>query len=439
MTRPPSRDLWRACVFLIALGAATHFVGLTHPREIVFDEATMGNFVSAYCCTHERIFDLHPPHGKLLIALGAKLGGYNGDFKFTTIGAPYGNQPVFALRLVPALAGIIVPPLFLLLLIELGASFPAAVLGGILAALDNALLLETKIIVWDGLLVASVLASLVCFCVAQRHRTHAAYWLAAAGGFAGLAVGCKLTGLAALGTIAVGLAAGFGIVRGSIKQRIGHAAIIAVCAVVIYAAGWFGHVKLLTQPGPADAFYTSTGHAIEDILTGQAAMVRENLRLTATHPDASAPWTWPLMKVPPYFWQGQGASQYMLGNPVVWWGSTALLVVSLVQVRRRLRSDRRHFLALAAYLISFVPLLDVKRVLFMYHYLMPLLFGLGFGLMWLDRQGWTRNGPLHVQRVSYFGVIAAAVLAFVAVSPVTYGFSVGQYDEWLSNLIRSWR
>ena len=84
----------------------------------------MGNFVSAYCCTGERIFDLHPPHGKLLIAAGARLGGYDGKFTFGQIGKPYGDVPVFALRFVPALAGVLIAPLFLLLLVELGASFP---------------------------------------------------------------------------------------------------------------------------------------------------------------------------------------------------------------------------------------------------------------------------------------------------------------------------
>ena len=42
------RDLWRACLVLILLGTATHAIGLAYPREVVFDEATMGNFVSAY-------------------------------------------------------------------------------------------------------------------------------------------------------------------------------------------------------------------------------------------------------------------------------------------------------------------------------------------------------------------------------------------------------
>jgi hypothetical protein len=178
--------------------------------------------------------------------------------------------------------------LFLLLLIELGASFPAAVLGGLLVALDNALLLETKIIVWDGLLVASILASLVCFCVAERQRARTSRWLAAAGVFAGLAVGCKLTGLAALGTIAICLVAGFGIVRGPLRRRVGHAAIVFGTAFAVYAAGWIVHVELLNKPGPADAFYTSTGHVVEDVLTGHASMVRKNIGLTGAWIDGRA-------------------------------------------------------------------------------------------------------------------------------------------------------
>jgi dolichyl-phosphate-mannose--protein O-mannosyl transferase len=51
----------RPLALLLLLGALTHFSGLAHPREVVFDEATFGNYVSAYCCTGERIFDVHPP------------------------------------------------------------------------------------------------------------------------------------------------------------------------------------------------------------------------------------------------------------------------------------------------------------------------------------------------------------------------------------------
>jgi hypothetical protein len=56
----------------------------------------------------------------------------------------------------------LIPPLFFLLLLELGGS-PVALLGGLLLALDNAFLLETRII-----RVRATLGALVCFFAAER-------------------------------------------------------------------------------------------------------------------------------------------------------------------------------------------------------------------------------------------------------------------------------
>jgi dolichyl-phosphate-mannose--protein O-mannosyl transferase len=438
----------RALAALTIAGALTHFVGLTYPRQVVFDEATFGKLVAAYCCTGARIFDVHPPHGKLLIAAAAKAGGFDGQFTFDHIGLPYGDTPVFALRLVPAIAGILIAPLFMLLLVELGASFAAALLGGTLLVLDNAILLETKIIVWDGVLVASTLAALVCFLAAVKRRTDGGL-LVAAGALAGLAVGCKLTGLAAAGLMGLCLALGVGGVHGPLGRRIKQAAILASAGAVVYLAGWTIHWMALTAPGPADAFYTTTGRFFDDLIAVHRAMVRENVRLAATHPDASAPWTWPLMKVAPYFWQGQGASIYLVGNPVVWWGSSLALLgillmpVVLAPLGRHLPAVRNPaanpWLAFTGYVVAFAPLLPVGRVLFLYHYLTPLTFAVGFVVLWLDRQGWTKAGRIRDQHWSYFAVLGLAVLGFVAMSPLTYGFSAGGYDEWLAAFVRSWR
>lgn len=443
-----ARDLRAAIIALLLVGAATHFTGLTYPREVVFDEATFGKYVAAYCCTGERIFDVHPPHGKQLMATAGWFAGWDGRFSFERIGLPYGDVPVFALRFVPALAGTLIPALFLLLLLEFGASFPAALLGGALLVLDNALLIETKIIVWDGVLVASTLAALVCFFGALR--TGKDGWrLVLAGACAGLAVGCKLTGLAAPGLMAVCLLFGVGGAGAPLGRRLRQAAILVLSGAAVYLTGWWLHWTLLTQPGPADGFYTTTGRFFNDLVTFHVSMVRENVRLTATHPDASQPWTWPLMKVAPYFWQGQGASMHMVGNPIVWWGSTLALVVIGVatfvlkplgwQAPPVTNVNAKPWLAIVGYAIAFAPLLPVGRVLFLYHYLTPLTFAVASGLLWLDRYGWTTAGSIRTQRRSYFVVVGLAVLLFLAISPLTYGFSAGGYDEWLAAVVRSWR
>jgi len=438
----------RAIVALAIAGALTHFAGLAYPRQVVFDEATFGKYVAAYCCTGERIFDVHPPHGKLLIAAAAWAGGFDGHFTFDHIGLPYGETPVAALRAVPAIAGLLIPPLFMLLLLELGASFPAALLGGILLLLDNGMLLETRIIVWDGLLVASTLGALVCFLSAMRHGGFG-WRLVVAGAVAGLAVGCKTTGLSVPALMALCLFFGAGGARGAVSHRVKQGAVLALAGSIVYLAGWWIHWAVLTEPGMADGFYTTTGRFVDDFLTMHRAMIRENFRLAATHPDASAPWTWPVMKVAPYFWQGEGASIYLVGNPVVWWGSSLSLAAILTFVIGRGPLGRRlpvivnprakPWIALTAYAIAYAPLLPVGRVLFLYHYLTPLTFAVAFVLLWLDRFGWTRAGRISDQRRSYFAVLGLAALGFLVVSPLTYGFSAGGYDEWLAAFVRSWR
>ena len=87
MNADRDRVRWAVAALAIA-GALTHFIGLGYPRQVVFDEATFGKYVAAYCCTGERIFDVHPPHGKLLIAAAAKIGGFDGRFSFERIGLP---------------------------------------------------------------------------------------------------------------------------------------------------------------------------------------------------------------------------------------------------------------------------------------------------------------------------------------------------------------
>jgi dolichyl-phosphate-mannose--protein O-mannosyl transferase len=432
---------------LLLLGALTHFSGLAHPRQVVFDEATFGNYVSAYCCTGERIFDVHPPHGKLLIALAARLGGFHG-FVFDHIGLPYGDQPVFALRFTPALMGTLIPALFFLFLLELRASARIALLGGLLVVLDNAMLAETRIIVFDGVLVAATLGALVCFLGAQRFGG-AGWRLIAAGALTGLAIGTKTTGLATLALISVCLVFGLGVVTGPMRSRLRQGLVIGAAALTIYLAGWVAHWMLLPNPGPGDAFYPTTGHIVEDLITAQRTMLEQNVSLSATHPDSSRPWTWPFMKVAPYFWQGDGASIYMVGNPVVWWGSAILFIGILLQLivmrpfgakpPRPVNPRPLLWVPLAGYAIAFVPFFPITRVLFLYHYLTPLLFSLAFVLLWFDRLGWGAPNLSRQQRNGLAVVIALALAGFLLVSPLTYGFSVGGYDEWLAGFVRSWR
>jgi dolichyl-phosphate-mannose--protein O-mannosyl transferase len=72
--------------------------GLKWPAQVVFDEVHFGKFVNGYI-TGRYFFDIHPPLGKLLIALVAYSYGYDGTQPFDHIGEAYhANVNLFALR-----------------------------------------------------------------------------------------------------------------------------------------------------------------------------------------------------------------------------------------------------------------------------------------------------------------------------------------------------
>jgi len=452
--RPTSRwTPFRRVLFgLTCLGIVTHLTGLNYPNQVVFDEVHMGKFVAAYAGTHQRFFDIHPPHGKLLIAAAARLGGFDGNFGFERIGQPYGDVPATALRIVPAIAGILIPPLFATFLAYLGATLPIVLLGGLALALENALLVETRLLLFDGILIASTLASLVFLLRANRQRGWRFYLSSAlCGASAGLAAGTKFTGLAVLALVGL-----FIVVkvfkhrsRAYTTLRVKQSAVIVTCAIGVYLLGWAVHFALLTKPGPADAFHPTTGVFWTDFVKVQQTMLTANMNLSKKHPDGSPAWTWPIMKVAPFYWVGDGATIYLVGNPVIWWGGSLLFfgVVMVLLLGRftNLRVDPppKHevtlWLPVAGYVMSYVPLLGVTRVLFLYHYLTPLIFSLATVLLWLDQSGWiVSTHPKH-QRRSYYVVLGLIVAGFLVTAPLSYGISCFGLNEALTTLVRSWR
>lgn len=448
MTSPAAR---RALLILLIAGALTRLPGLASPPVVVFDEVHWGKAVNAYCCTGERIFDVHPPHGKLLLALGAVLTGYQGGVSFESIGLPYSAHPAWGFRLLPALVGITLPLIFFAFLMALGGSLPVAFMGGALLVLDNALLLETHVMLFDGILVAAILGALTCVLRVETATTQntARCWRLAAGALAGLAVGTKFTGLVAPGLVGLWLLRRWRLSGPRRTRILGDGLEIAAAGGLVYLAGWLVHFSLLTNPGLADAFHPTTGRFLEDLQVTHRTMFEANANMRTPHPDASVPLSWPWMKVAPFFWAGPTSSIHLVGNPLVWWGSAVLLITMLVntvlmRVTRLSLSPPSSvqvqlWLPLAGFAIAFLPFFGVERVLFLYHYLTPLVFAVGAVLLWLDRAGWIRSPHIGDQRRSYYVVLALAVMGFLVVSPLTYGFSVDRYDEWLVELLRSWR
>jgi dolichyl-phosphate-mannose-protein mannosyltransferase len=111
--------------------------------------------------------DVHPPLAKILIALTGWLAGFKGDFDFKEIGKYFSNLsqctdyrdyisagvPYVAMRLLPAILGILVVPIIFLTLRSSGCTQTTALLGAILITFENGLITQSRLILLDSPLV----------------------------------------------------------------------------------------------------------------------------------------------------------------------------------------------------------------------------------------------------------------------------------------------
>src|SRR4030081_3400452 len=75
--------------------------------------------------------DVHPPLAKLLITLAGWLAGFDGEFDFKDIGKDYlePGVPYVAMRMLPAVCGILLAPTMFLTLKALGCRTMTAAMG----------------------------------------------------------------------------------------------------------------------------------------------------------------------------------------------------------------------------------------------------------------------------------------------------------------------
>lgn len=423
-------------LLLFLLGGGIHFIGLDHPDSVVFDEIHFGSYAKAYCCTGEYFFDIHPPHSKLIIAGFARLLSETSGQTFEKIGEAYNPGTAYAFRFAPALTGTLIPLAIFQLLGLLGASLNARFLGGLLFVFDNALILQTRIIALDGFLVLFTMTSLSAFLYANRQKSErmrlALFSLS--GSLAGLALATKFTGLVAIGM--AGAIALTDLARNRSFARLRFWLFPAVsfltAAIAVYLMGWYLHFALLTEPGPGDIWGRPSGEFFIDFFKLHGQMLNANTGLSTTHPDASPWWSWPLMITPVFYWSEGNNWIYLVGNPVVWWTMTTLLIVGVITLILSRISDLRLgsgdtikrrllWIPLLGYCASFLPIILVSRVLFLYHYFTPLVFSSLFVVLWLDGIGAILEAGEHKQRLSYYTFIAALIAGFLLIAPVTFG------------------
>ncbi|KAJ2714034.1 Protein O-mannosyltransferase 2 [Coemansia spiralis] len=168
----------------------------------------------------------------------------------------------------------------------------------------------------------------------------------------------------------------------------------------------------------------------------------------------SDPWTWPFLLYPMRMlgsWNEGDIKYYEIGNPLLWWASTAccfmLPMLVFLHFARRQRqlpgiwdsSEIRHFwsgakLLWGGWALHYLPFFLMGRVTYIHHYLPALYFALLLLAFEIDQ--WTRRRTARVlQDATIVAWAAAALSVFYWFAPLTFGYAgpieALRHRQWL--------
>ncbi|XP_056138982.1 protein O-mannosyl-transferase 1 isoform X2 [Lampris incognitus] len=284
-------------VLVTLVAFSTRLVNLSYPGAVVFDEVYYGQFVSLYI---KRVFfvdDSGPPLGHMILALGAYLGGFDGNFLWNRIGAEYPSGVcVWSLRLVPALCGSLCVPLAYLLLLELQFSHYAALGASLLLLLENSLIIQSRLMLLESVLIFLLFLSFFSYLRFHNSPNSSCFryfWLLLSGASCAGAVGVKYMGLFSYLLL-------LGVASLHTWQLIGdrtvsHVSVCVQCVcrcvclllvpVLLYVFWFYIHLTLLNRSGPHDqlmssAFQASLEGGLSRIAQGQPLEVAYGSQVT---------------------------------------------------------------------------------------------------------------------------------------------------------------
>jgi len=400
------RDLRLALILALA-AAAFRLPRLGFPAEEIFDEVYHAKTALQYLNGEPPTEWVHPPTAKLLIAVGVWAFGYH----------------PWAWRLLPALAGIALAPVFFYLARRVLATERAALLASVLLLADGVYLVQSRTAMTNIFAVLfQVSAALLVLEAALRARLSAA-WMTATGVALGLAVSTRWTSLWA--------AAFLGCVLLAIRGRRLFAPRELALTFLAFAALPVSIYVLSYVP------WMRQGHRLADLWPHQVAIWRYHSGLRATHPYFSKWYTWPWLYRPTWYYFKQDASFVRgivaIGNPALWWAAVPAAAWALLTGLRG-RDPRRTF-AGAGFFALYLPWGISPRTLNYSHYLFEAIpyACLALGLI-LDR-AW--DGPARVPARAY---VLLAVVMFLFFLPflVALPVPIDWYYYDLRNGVRPW-
>ncbi len=471
------RNQTALCFALVLLTSFfTYFFNYQNPQAFFWDENYHVASAQKYL-NHVYFMEPHPPLGKLLIAAGEKLLNANPvDNQF--IHTDYAQNPpdgfsFTGYRLFPALLAWMCAPLFFAAFLLITKRPVWAMLFTSLYTFDTAQIVHGRgAMLETTLLFFALVAMIGVLLLREQQDRRTVIWAAVlyGAGF-GLAMVTKLFALILILLLPVALL----LLWKHLKNVLLFLGVSAVAFVIPYCAVWETHFALgsrIVPDLPDNGFYQASADYKEILHDGTmlnpvhfSVMWRDSMdfvthyqkgvpRLDLCKDDENgSPWfLWPIGgRTINYRWAtaADGSYRYLMlvANPVIWLSALLGVVLAASLVLSELLGSgkalkERTFLwgYLALYTGFLAAVSQITRVMYLYHYFVPLAFGcILLALVWTEIE---KFGPwkLTTERKTW-ALIALNVLiffGFLVYRPLAYYEPMTDRQVEARNIFQLW-
>lgn len=271
-------------IAIVLLGLSTRFYNIDKPAHVCWDETHFGKMASWYI-NRTFFFDVHPPLGKMLIALSGYATGYNGSFSYSKPGDAYTDYSQYlGMRIFCATLGFMIIPFTYYSTKSITRSVPAATMAAFLLVFDNGMITLNRYILLDPPLLFFISGSILgmskfSFELSKsddltksddRQRRHTFtfkwfFWLFWTGTFLACAISVKFVGLFIVLLVGFRTIYELWIILGEVDKPMinffWHLSIrslsLIVWPILCYMLIFWTHLNLLNRSGNGDGFYSS--------------------------------------------------------------------------------------------------------------------------------------------------------------------------------------
>ncbi|OHT10938.1 Dolichyl-phosphate-mannose-protein mannosyltransferase [Tritrichomonas foetus] len=435
-----------ALIFFMAAGMMSRVFRIQFPQTVVFDEVHFGNFTNWYI-KGQYFHDIHPPLAKLIMAGVAKMAGYNGEYNFARIGSKdkYPSMVYVALRLTPAFFGALCVPLSYLALRAMNARHFAATIGAFMVMFDLVLIIEARHILSDGILHFFSCLAIFSIFLFERYQNVPSFVFE---GFClGCCAACKYTsgGIVLLAFIRQFDLTNILNIFTNTKQNIASVIkcfFLTVIISIVHIACFWIHLTVLPYPpenpthmplcirqslvdqnNPNWEIRQNAPSMLKRIITLILYMHRGNMNVGHSHPYASPWYSWPLATGKwLLFWTKDGKHLICMGNVLLWWPVFFSVIANIIRIFLTFDFQSELSAAAIGYFCSFLPFALIPRDMFLYHYAIPLLFGIYNLNLFIER-----TLPGKARGFCFMLFVTMAFIGYVKWNPWVYGLTTPDF------------